>query len=186
MIDRLRQIAVLLLCGSLPGCYIPFKFSGFRPGGPGVLVESYCVAGVRDRLRIDAPHGAVIFLRAAKNGTGAPASLDIYLEVPDGVSLRLLAPEVGLDSPEWSEPRSLAISEITAPGPRHYPPLAALPGSSEESMGRFSLWLPPGGMPAVSHFNVTLPAMSINGERFQAGTVAFDAYSEWGTYTCVQ
>ncbi len=176
----------MVLGALVAACFLPLKFSGYRPSGPGSLVESYCVAGVRDRLRLDAPRGAAIFLRASDGGREAAVNLDVYLEVPAGVSLRLLSPDVHVQSPEWSEPRLLAIGEITAPGPRHYAVGDVLPGSSTESLGRFSLRFRPNDMPHVNRFALSLPAMSINDEPFQAATVMFEAYREWGTYTCVQ
>jgi hypothetical protein len=50
----------------------------------------------------------------------------------------------------------------------------------------FSLWFRPAGLPAARRFTVSLPALNIHGEEFQIGPVTFEAYSEWGVYTCAQ
>ena len=42
------------------------------------------------------------------------------------------------------------------------------------------------GIPVVRSFTVKLPAMSVNNESFEVASVAFEAYSEWGMYTCAQ
>ena len=112
--------------------------------------------------------------------------LHIHLDIPDGVSLRLLSPVVGVTSLEWNEPRPFTIAEITAPGPRHYQADDVLAGSFNESTGRFRVGLQPEGISETRRFEVGLPAMSINGEIFQAEPVTFEMYREWGAYTCAQ
>lgn len=184
--ELVREFALLLLVVLLAGCFVPAKYSGFRPSGPGTLAGGYCVTGVKDKLRITAPHGVDIFARASNDDPDFPISLTVYLIIPAAVSVQVLSPEVRIRSSEWVKTLSLAIEEVTAAGPRHYQPSDVLPGSSKESMGMFSLWFRPAGFPAAHRFTVDLPAINIDGEQFLAGPVTFEAYSEWGMYTCAQ
>ena len=170
----------------MEGCFFPARFSGYRPTGAGQLVGGYCIAGIRDKLRVDAPDGVTIFLRAANDDPESAVGLTLYLVIPDGVSLQFLSREVTVQSPEWSGPRALTVYSITAGGPAYYEPAAVLTGSPNDAVDTFDLWLRPAGFPAASHFTVTVPAMQINGRTFEIGPVNFEAYSEWGAFTCAQ
>lgn len=192
-VTRAVFVAVLALSLSLAGC-IPAKFSGYKPIGNGSLAGGYCVAGIKDRLRVHAPSGVEVLLYAEENEKSNTILLGVDLIIPEGVSVQLLSSVLVLQSPEWAQSRTLAIHRITAAGPRVYEPSAVLPGSSQESMGAFTLWFLPGekgtlwetGVHKVLTFTLSLPALSINGRQFQVNTVAFEAYREWGMYTCVQ
>lgn len=186
-------IALLALAVSLAGC-IPAKFSGYRPTGPGAREAGYCVAGIRDRLRVPAVHGVEVLLRAEEDARDHTILLEVMLVVPGSASLQLDSTEVRLSSPEWPEPRPLAIRRITGGAAREQDPLAVLAGSSRDSPGTFTLWFVPGdedtlwrtGIPAARTFAVSLPPMVIDGEPFRPDAVTFEAYSKWGVYTCAQ
>jgi hypothetical protein len=182
------------------GC-IPAKFSGYRPAGAGALESVYCVGRIRDALRIEAPAGVSIFLRAdsvtlLEGGTpgGREIGLEARVTVPDGVKVRLTSPILQVESPEWPGPRQLEVARILAPGPREYGATATLTGTSRDLGGWFSLEIGlPGigtlsrsGIPAPKQFTLRMPAIEIGGEPFDVGPVRFDAYEEWGVYTCVQ
>jgi hypothetical protein len=180
---------------------VPATFSGYRPAGAGDLESVYCVGGIRDALRIEAPAGVSIFLRAdsvtLREGD-EPGGRVIWLEarvtVPDGVKVRLTSPILQVESPEWPGPRQLEVARILAPGPREYGATATLTGTSRDLGGWFSLEISlPGigtlsrsGIPAPKQFTLRMPAIEIGGEPFDVGPVRFDAYEEWGVYTCVQ
>lgn len=180
-------------CVLAAGC-MPMKISGYRPSGPGTLVGSHCLGGIEDRLRIAAPHGVAIFLRATPVEPEQVVSLDVYLTVPAGTTARWSSTRLLVRQADAPMVQELVVTRITAPGPRELTPLAELPGSSDESMGSYSLWLSPGsaglhersGMPATPGFTVELPALMIDGTQFQPAPIRFQAYREWGVVYCVQ
>lgn len=188
-----HAVTLLALAASLAGC-IPAKFSGYRPTGPGSREGGYCVAGIRDRLRVPAIHGVEILLHAEEDGHDHTILLEVTLVVPDAAIVQLGSTEVLVRSPDWAQAPPLVIQRITGGASREHGPLAVLTGSSQDSMGTFTLWFLPGdtgtlwrtGMPAARSFAVSLPAMTVDGVPFQADVVTFEAYSEWGVYTCAQ
>ena len=186
---RLSLAALMLLTACVPA-----RFSGYRPVGTGALESSQCVAGLRDILRTQAREGVQLLWNAAIDPGDKHLLLNIVLEIPEGVGVRFLTPTVVLTSPAWPAPRFLTIRRITAAGPLEVGPMALLMGSSNRASSTFSLWyqvsgkgtLGETGLPAVERVTVKLPPLKINGERFQAGSVDFEASREWGFYTCAQ
>lgn len=175
------------------GC-MPSKFSGYEPSGPGIREDGYCVAGVRDNLRVEAPHGVQVHWRASRDQAADAILLDVNVSVPDGVIVQLRSPDLVLSSEEWARPQLLPIAEISAPGPRNLAPDAQLAGSADASRGNYHFWyFPVGrgmtsktGIPAVSAFSVQLPPLLINGDAWESAPVAFREFTRWGVYTCAQ
>lgn len=186
-------LALIALASVLAGC-IPAKFQGYRPSGAGAREGAYCVAGVRDRLRVPALQGAALLLHAEEDPRDHTILLEVSLVVPDGVTAGLVSAEVTLASAAWNGPRRLAVTRITGGPAREQEPLAALTGSGQDSLGTYTLWFAPGGtgtlwrtgIPAPPAFEVTPPPVVIGDESFQAEPVAFEAYTDWGVFTCAQ
>ena len=183
-----RTWPIVLVAIALAGC-IPGKFEGYRPSGPGGRESAACVAGVRDVLKMPTANGVGILLRASEDRDHT-ILLDASIVVPEGVVARLLSTDLVLESAEWPE-RAIPVARITGNG-REYRPLAELPGSGAASAGTYIMWFGNGtalwrtGAPAARSFKIELPALEVGGERFQPGQVAFERYSEWGTFTCAQ
>jgi hypothetical protein len=178
---------------TVSGC-IPAHVSGYEPSGPGKRESGYCIAGIRDKLLVEAPGGVGVHWWASRDEVSDRIMLDVYLTVPAGVTVRLRSPDVVLHSEAWSRPEVLAIEAISAPGPRTFEPDAALVGSDEPSMGDYSLrFFTPGkgmwaqtGIRAVPEFSASLPPLEINGQAWESAPVSFTESSRWGFYTCVQ
>ncbi len=177
---------------TLAGC-VPMKFSGYRASGDGSPEGGYCVAWIKDRLRVHAPSGVDLLLYTMEHGYSDAVVLNVDLTVPEGVAAQWESPKLLLRSPEWPRPRSWVIERIRA-GRSYLDPAAVLTGSSRRSMGTYSLafvstdegTLAEPRIPRVRSFTVALPILRINGRAFQAGPVAFEAYRDWGMFTCVQ
>ncbi len=188
-----RRFAVLMSCLAAIGC-LPMRISGYRPAGPGILESTQCLGGIEDRLRIAAPHGIAIYLRATLDEPEQVVSLDVYLTVPAGTTARWSSDRLLVRQAEPPLTREIMITKITAPGPRELAPLAELAGSADESSASYSLWLTPAGagtharsgLAATPQFTVELPALTVEGERFEPGPITFQSYREWGVVTCVQ
>lgn len=188
-----RMIAALL-AASLLGACVPMRFSIFEVAGDGELQPGYCIAGFRDVLRTEAPHGVHIHWWAENRGPEGSLWLDIYLDIPEGASVRFESDQLQLESPGWAEPKSLSIKAITAPGPLQFAADALLIGPRNPAQSRHTLWYFPvdrgnadrTDIPFVPEFSVRLPPMRINGEPWQAGPVRFTAARRWGMYTCIQ
>ena len=188
------RIALLTFFVTLAAACVPWRFSGYLPHGVGVLESGYCVAGIRDRLRIHAPLGVDVLLRASTDDQTQTILLDLSLVFPEGVSVKLLSSELVLSSAEWPEPRTLAVRMITGGAARVHEPLAVLHGSSDESESGFTLWFVPGekgslwrtGIRVARDFTAKIPALDINGTSFEVPPVHFETYRRWGVYTCAQ
>jgi hypothetical protein len=189
-------LPVLAVAGAslaLSSC-MPAQFSGYYPVGKGTIESSRCIAGIRDTLRVSGPSGTEIMLHARKTHSSGAGELQVYVTIPDHVSMQLLSRDFILESPAWAEPMILPVVVITAPGPREYDPLAVLSGSTDDSRNIYSLWFRPvgedlpvqAGIPAGSEFSLRLPAIAINGERFAVERILFKPYREWGLYYCIQ
>ncbi len=186
--------ALIIICITFLQSCVPSKFSGYLPSGPGVLESGYCVSGIKDTLHVNAYDGVEIFINAGDESYDKTLTLSIYLHIPEGVVAQFLSSEVMLSSPEWTQPRTLPIYRITAPGPREYLPMDMLPGSSKESMGHFLLWYIKGnkgtlfqtGINKVEKFTLLMPPLSINGIEYRLDTISFESFNRWGVYTCVQ
>lgn len=170
------------------------RFAGYQPSGPGRLEGGYCVAWIKDNLRIAGPSGTDVVVSAAENHADHTLELGVAVTMPDQVAVRLLADHLVLSSPDWPQSKALPIVVISAPGPRQYPPLAVLRGSDRPEMNSFTLWFRPvgkgnlnqTGIPAIPRFSLELPPMEIDGQGFQPGIVRFEPYRKWGMYYCVQ
>ncbi len=175
------------------GC-IPARFSGYEPSGPGKRESGYCITGIQDNLRVEAPGGVGVHWWASRDDVTDSIMLDIYLTVPAGTTVRLRSPDIELRSDGWPKPQVLPIKTISAPGPRTFTPDAALVGSDESSMGNYSFHffqtmkgtLAQTGIPAVPGFSASLPPLEINGQLWESAPVNFKEYTRWGVYTCVQ
>ena len=184
---------MLAVAALLGGC-VPWKLSGYRPTGSGVLESGYCVAGIKDRMRFSAPRGVDILLRAAEDTQNQTILLEVSLIVPDGVTAQFLSADLVLRSPEWPQSRALSIHRITGGLARVHEPAAVLPGSANASTGTFTLWFMRGdvgslwqtGLPLARSFTLSLPPLSIDGHQFDVEKVAFESYREWGMFTCAQ
>jgi hypothetical protein len=173
---------------TLSGC-IPGRFEGYRPSGAGDRESSACVAGIRDVLRMPASSGVDILLRAVED-RDRTILLDASIVVPEGIVVRLRSSAIVFRSDEWPA-RVIPIVRITG-NAREYRPLAGLSGSDAGSAGTYALWFGSGtalwrtDAPAARSFTVEFPALEIAGQPFQPEPVAFERYSEWGTFTCAQ
>lgn len=195
-----RQSGYIILTLTLPmllSC-VPAKFSGYIPSGPGSVEGRYCSGpGIKDALRVRAPSGVQINIRAGQNQRNDTITLDVYLTVPDAVTAQLLESEFVLESSEWTQPRILPIDRIMGsglkPGPNRYAPTDRLAGTGG-SPGLFGLWFFNGdkgtlfetGLPKVSSFRLQFPPLSINGQTYRVDPINFEAYERLSVYTCVQ
>lgn len=188
-----RHASVAIACLIASSC-IPLRFSGYEPSGPGTLEPGYCIAWIRDNLRIDGPHSVSIRLRAYPYQTEGTLLLSIDVTVPADVSASFVSPYVTLDSPQWEGSKTLTIEAITTGGPRSVGPTDVLRSAAVGSSETFGVWFRPvgkgaldwTGLPLVDTFTLKLPAMQINGDAFQVEPVTFRAYRKWGMYYCVQ
>lgn len=187
--------AALALCGC-----VPTKFTGYEPTGAGTSEPSYCIAGIRDTFRVDAPAGVRVNLRADRvalrsgsESAGRVVELDGWITVPKGVTARLTAPTLRLESPEWPRSRELEVHGISAGGPAFFGATDRLTGSRDApEMFSLQVGLPgvgqlsQSGIAAPERFTLHLPPIEIDGRPFDVGPVTFQAYEKWGVYTCVQ
>jgi hypothetical protein len=185
-------LAAMLLAVLSAGC-VPVQLQGYRPSGRGSLDDDFCVAGIRDRLRLHAPRGVELSLGTVPHGYRPGALLNVDFRVPAGVTLRWDSARVTLASPEWSRPRAWAIDRIVS-GRSTYAATAELPGADGRHgrAYRLTFYATDTGtiaepvIPPVREFTLTLPQMAIDGARFDPRPVRFEAYREWGFYTCAQ
>ncbi|MBW7930882.1 MAG: hypothetical protein H3C57_06205 [Gammaproteobacteria bacterium] len=190
----LCRVIAIMLAASLLGACVPMRFPVFDVSGEGQKQAGYCIAGIKNVLLAEAPHGVHINWWAENRGPEGSLWLRIYLEIPEGVSVRFESERLQLESPGWTEPKGLSIKAITAPGPLQFAADALLVGPVDPARQRHLLWFLPDSrgnayrtdIPFVSEFSVRLPPMSINGEPWQAGPVSFTAARRWGMYTCIQ
>lgn len=188
-----RVIAIMFATFLLGAC-VPIRFSVFDVSGDGQKQAGYCVAGIKDVLLVEAPHDVRINWWTDNRGPEESLWLRIYLEIPEGVSVRFESDRLQLESPSWTEPRGLSINTITAPGPLQFAADALLIGPRNPAQRMHTLWYFPVGrgnayrtdIPFVQEFSVRLPPMRINDEPWQAGPVSFTAARRWGMYTCIQ
>lgn len=184
---------------ALSAC-VPTKFTGYEPTGAGTAEPGYCVAGIRDTFRVDAPAGVRVNLRAnlvslrrESESVDRVVELDGWITVPKGVTVRLTAPTLRLESPAWPRPRDLEVHGISAGGPAFFGATDRLTGS-RDAPEKFSLQvglpglgqLSQSGIAAPERFTLHLPPIEIDGRPFDVGPVTFQAYEKWGVFTCVQ
>ena len=193
---RLAVCATALIATLLTGC-VPAKFSGYLPSGPGTAETGYCIASIKDVLRIPVDSGVTFIIRAGENPRNQTITLSIVVNVPQGVTVQLLTPTILLQSEEWPQTRSLHIDRITGSGPKYgpgfYAPTEKLTGTAD-SRPHFVLWFLKGekgtlfetGIPKVGSFSMQLPPLHINDKIYRVETVKFVAYSKWSVYLCAQ
>lgn len=99
----------------LHGCIV--STSGYTPTGPGRVERNFCVPNIKDTVRIRLSRGVEVMVRAGLD-IFRVGEINLYtaLIIPKGVSVRLLSPDLLLESPGWPEPKTLSILEIRAPG----------------------------------------------------------------------
>jgi hypothetical protein len=174
------------------GC-VPAQLEGYRPSGRGSLDDDFCIAGIRDRLRMRAPQGVELSLGTVRHGYRPGALLNVDFTVPGGVTLQWDSARVTLASPEWSRPRGWMIDRIVAGASTHAATaVLAGAGGPRGRAYRLTFYATDTGtigeplIPPVREFTLTLPALAVDGVRFDPGPVHFEAYREWGFYTCAQ
>jgi hypothetical protein len=184
--------AAVTAAALLAGCF-PAKLSGYRPEGAGVLESGYCVALLRDRLRIRAPAGVELLVYTLPHGYRAAVVLGVELFVPAGTTVRWESPRLLLHSPDWGRPRVWMIDRIVA-GAGTYDATAPLGGATGRRARRYELtyYAADAGtvsepfIPHATTFTLELPALTVNGTAFRPGPVTFRPYRAWGVYTCLQ
>ena len=190
-LSALLTALVTLLCAC-----VPTRFSGYTPQGAGELEIGYCVAGIKDVLRFKAPSGVDLVISTHEMGSKGPSELYIYLEIPAGVTVRLMSTAVVLQSPEWAADRTVEIRSIDGDLPPRLPD-QAVTGAQRKRRTQVSIsfvrydgtpesarWQP--GIPFVKTFSARLPDIDIDGQVFRPGIVTFERYRKWGMYYCAQ
>ncbi len=173
----LAVVAIQTACVGWPS---PVSDSGLLPHQAG----GYCT-GWSNAKGIKAPHGVSLVARPMKDKLNGTILLYVNILVPSGITIRTVNPELILTSPEWPEPRRLRIDHFTGRGGSHFPPDSALRGFADPNLPPevLTAWYFPDndtGLPSthlaqVAEFTLQLPALEINGERFQPGPITFRA-----------
>jgi len=176
---------------------VPAKFTGYIPTGPGTAEKGYCVAGIKDNLRVRTGSGVDIVIWGNDNERNRTIALKVDIIVPEAVTVQLVAPDFVLRSSEWPQQHVLVVDRIIGPGPRSEPKTY---GPTEKLVGvggsgsHFLPWFLKGEkgtlyqtmIPKVKSFTLQPPPLSINGQTYRIDPITFEAYEKLSVYTCVQ
>jgi hypothetical protein len=189
-----RLLAAFLVPLLIAGC-IPLRFSGYLPSGPGTRESGYCIAGIKDVVRIDLHSGVEVILRASTNERKKTILLHAYMAIPEENTVRLTATQMVLDSEYWPSSRMAEITNIWSPVSGTVQPLTLLTGSPPDLSSYYPLGFnetPEAnpretGIAAVEAFYLRFPDLLINGERFSIPPIEFRRYrNKWGVPYCIQ
>ncbi|MBM4197505.1 MAG: hypothetical protein FJ197_10510 [Gammaproteobacteria bacterium] len=181
---------------AVTGC-VPMRFSGYEASGNGKQQRGYCIAWIKDELLIEAPRKVDLIVRARVPEYGNALDVMAEMRIPKGVVARWLDTVVTYASSEWSAPRVGRILGIRGPGsvPTPDSPIRGelTGGMFDRGAAHYVSFSDPDGKSLlgdsdhpIQRFSMTLPALDVDGVRFDPGTVHFKAYQKWGQYSCVQ
>ena len=161
---------------------------GYRPTGPGTPEVHSCspVAG----LRVPLAGNATIIIDAAPHDIYP----DPYIQIDLGIrvllsgdaEVKLLSPDLWLESNDWPQPRKLPVARIVEWGKqaRVFPVGALLHGTEDSATYGYIMAFTtegPGGrtsIPAVAAFRLQLPDILVNGRHVRVDAIQFERYRE--------
>lgn len=185
-----RYLRCLGLCLGLVtyGCISLSWVDVYRPGGPGTPEPHACspVAGLRVPLAGD----AALVIDAIPHDIYP----DPYIQIELGIrvllsgdaEVKLLSPELWLESNDWPQPRKLPVVRVVEWGKQaRVLPVDALLHATEDSATygyvlAFTAEGPRGrtSIPAPAAFRLQLPDFLVNGRRVRVDAIQFERYRE--------
>jgi hypothetical protein len=179
------------------GCF-PVRESGYRASGKGWPASFHCGSWRSKDLSIHAPDGVRLYIYARQYQQGGGIVLNLDMRVPKDVLVKWRDSRLVYRSPEWPAPREGAIDHIATSDKQVIFPTSSFRG--QHGFGPFdntadvivALTGPKEGNllgdtdKPIQEFSVEFPALEVNGERFEPGTVRFEAFRRWSVTSCLQ
>lgn len=188
MISLAKAATWFVFVALLEGCVAPSYYSVYVPSGAGELSDSYIV-GIKDALTVKVGEARIVsFAILSSQNT---VEVHVVLNLPAGVTARLLSRNLIIESNELEKPIILTCSRLSTTGPKYLSPLSELHGKTynpdsvfvKPSYELYSLeFATREHFRKLDSFSLQLPEVLINGMTYKVEPINFKYRSGWGMY----